>query len=70
MKIIKNLFQFIAAFFKTIYKVIDKVIIIPITKFIVMVTDKLGNRTDRFEKWITKKNTLIFMFFFIFGFFI
>lgn len=55
MKIIKNLFQFIAAFFKTIYKVIDKVIIIPITKFIVMITDKLGNRTDRFEKWITKK---------------
>ena len=61
MKIIKNLFQFIAAFFKTIYKVIDKVIIIPITKFIVMITDKLGNRTDRFEKWITKKNTLIFI---------
>ena len=60
MKIIKNLFQFIAAFFKTIYKVIDKVIIIPITKVIVMITDKLGNRTDRFEKWITKKNTLIF----------
>ena len=61
MKIIKNLFQFIAAFFKAIYKVIDRVIIIPITKFIVVITDKLGNRTDRFEKWITKKNTLIFI---------
>ncbi len=61
MKIIKNLVQFIAAFFKAIYKVIDRVIIIPITKFIVMITDKLGNRTDRFEKWITKKNTLIFI---------
>ena len=57
MKIIKNIIQFISAFFKMIYKVIDKVIIVPITKFIVMVTDKLGNRTDRFEKWITKKNT-------------
>ena len=61
MKIIKNIIQFISAFFKMIYKVIDKVIIVPITKFIVMVTDKLGNRTDRFEKWITKKNTLIFI---------
>ena len=61
MKIIKNLVQFIAAFFKAIYKVIDRVIIIPITKFIVVITDKLGNRTDRFEKWITKKNTLIFI---------
>ena len=58
---IKNVFRMIAAFFHALYKLLDKLIIIPITKFIVMITDKLGNRTDRFEKWITRKNTLIFI---------
>ena len=61
MKIIKKLLRLIASLFHSIYKIIDKIIIIPITKFIVMITDKLGNRTDRFEKWITRKNTLIFI---------
>lgn len=61
MKIIKNTFRTLLAFFRAIYKIIDKFIIVPITKFILIVTDKLNNRTDRFEKWITKKNTLIFI---------
>lgn len=61
MKAIKNFFRLITAFFRAIYKILDKIIIIPITKFIVMITDKLGNRTDRFEKFITRKNTLIFI---------
>ena len=61
MKIIKNFFRMIAAIFRALYKLLDKFVIIPITKFIVMITDKLSNRTDRFERWITRKNTLIFI---------
>lgn len=61
MKIIKNCFRTISALFRAIYKVLDKIIIVPITKFILMINDKFGNRTDRFEKWITRKNTLIFI---------
>lgn len=61
MKLINNIGQTIVAIFRGIYKLIDKFIIIPLTKFIVMITDRLGNRTDRFEKWITRKNTLIFI---------
>lgn len=61
MKIIKNLIRIIAAFFRNIYKVIDKLIIIPITKFMLMISDKFRNRTDRFEKWIKRKNTLLFI---------
>lgn len=61
MKIIKNIFMFIMAFFRKIYKLIDKFIIVPLTKVILVISDKLGNRTDRFEKWITRKNTLIFI---------
>ncbi len=61
MKLISNIFRTIAAVFRAIYKIIDKFIIVPITKFFLFVSDKLGNRTDRFEKWITRKNTLIFI---------
>lgn len=61
MKIIKNFFRIISAIFRSLYKMLDKLIIIPITKFIVFTTEKFGNRTDRFEKWITRKNTLIFI---------
>lgn len=61
MKIIKKLFRIIMAFLRAIYKLIDKYIIVPITKLILLINDRLGNRTDRFEKWITRKNTLIFI---------
>ena len=61
MKIIKKFFMTIAAFLAGIYSVIDRIIIMPITKFLVILKDKLGNRSNRFEKWIRKKNTLIFI---------
>lgn len=61
MKIIKKIIRTIAAVFRAIYKLIDKYIVIPITKLILIINDKLGNRTDRFEKWITRKNTLVFI---------
>ena len=61
MKIIKNLFLTIAAIIHTIYKFIDKFIIIPVTKFFVLIRDKFGSRTDRLEKWLTRKNTLVFI---------
>ena len=61
MKIIKNLFLTIAAIINAIYKFIDKIIILPITKLFVMIRDKFVNRTDKLEKWLTRKNTLIFI---------
>lgn len=61
MKLIKNFFRMISAILHSLYKILDKFIIIPITKFIVLITEKFGNRTDRFEKWLTRKNTLIFI---------
>ena len=48
-------------FIKAIVKLIDKKIITPITKFILLITDKMGRRTDKFERWLIKKNTLIFI---------
>lgn len=51
----------IVLFIKAIIKLIDKKIITPITKFILLITDKMSKRTDRFERWLLKKNTLIFI---------
>lgn len=46
---------------KAIIKLIDKKIITPITKFILFLSDRLGRRTDKFEKWLVKKNTLLIL---------
>ncbi|MBQ2872944.1 MAG: hypothetical protein IJE89_02985 [Bacilli bacterium] len=51
----------IILFIKALIRLIDKKIITPITKFILLITDKMGKRTDRFERWLVKKNTLIFI---------
>ena len=48
-------------FVKAIIRLIDKKIITPITKFILLITDKMSRRTDRFERWLVKKNTLVFI---------
>ena len=42
----------IVLFIKAIIKLIDKKIITPITKFILLITDKMSKRTDRFERWL------------------
>ena len=51
----------IAMFIKAIGHLIDKKIITPITKFIFLLSEKAGNRTDKFERWLVRKNTLIFI---------
>ena len=51
----------IVMFIKAIARLIDKKIITPITKFILLLSEKMGNRTDKFERWLVKKNTLIFI---------
>lgn len=57
----KNTARKIILFIKALIRVMDKKIITPITKFILLITDKMGQRTDKFERWLVKKNTLIFI---------
>lgn len=59
MKKSKKRTRKIILFIKAIIRVIDKKIITPITKFILLITDKMSKRTDRFERWLVKKNTLV-----------
>lgn len=48
-------------FIRAIIKLIDKKIVTPITKFILLITDKMARRTDKFERWLVRKNTLVFI---------
>ena len=61
MKKSKKRTRKIILFIKAIIRLIDKKIITPITKFILLITDKMSRRTDKFERWLVKKNTLIFI---------
>lgn len=61
MKIISTLFLAIAAIFSNIYKLIDKIIILPITKVMIFISDRFGTKTDKLEKMLARKNTLVFI---------
>ena len=47
--------------FSKICHFIDKRIIVPITKFIVYISEKAGKSSKWLENWLSKKNTLLFI---------
>lgn len=48
-------------FFKPILSFIDKKIVTPITKFVLLLTSKFDKSSKRLEKWLSKSNTLLFV---------
>lgn len=60
-KIIKNIFKFFAKIFKGLYKLIDKLLVTPISKIVYFISDKLSNRNNSFDKFFNKPNTLIYV---------
>ena len=54
MKMLKN----IGLFFS---KIIDKLIVIPISKLILLINKKYDKPSKRFENWLSKSNTLLFI---------
>ena len=48
-------------FFKNIAKVIDRRVVVPITKIILKITSKFDKSGRKFENWISKTNTLLFL---------
>lgn len=65
MKMLKKIIKFFRKIFKAIGKVIDKFIITPITKVVLFFKENTGKNADRFEKWLNKKNTLVFISLFV-----
>lgn len=57
----KNLIKSLSNFFKGIWGFIDKKIILPITKVITFFTGKYDVSGKKFEKWLSKTNTLLFI---------
>lgn len=61
----KKMIRLCRNFFRNIWKIIDKRIVTPLTKLVVLFTERFGDYSNRFEKWLTKANTLLFLSLFI-----
>jgi len=48
-------------FLKNIIKLIDKTIVVPVTKFFLMISEKFSKNTGGIEKWLVRKNTMVFI---------
>lgn len=57
----KKIFNSVKSFFTKIWHAIDKVIVIPITKLILFFNNNLQDSGKKFENWLSKTNTLLFI---------
>lgn len=48
-------------FFKNIIKLIDKSVLVPITKFFLVISEKFSKQTGSLERWLVRKNTMVFI---------
>lgn len=57
----KKILKLITNFFSSIARFFDKKIVMPITKLIVKITSKFDTSSKKFENWLSKSNTLLFI---------
>lgn len=57
----KKIFKAIINFFSRIWRFIDKKIILPFTKLITFISNKTSKPSKKFESWLSKTNTLLFI---------
>ena len=60
-KMLKKIGKFFAKLFKMLYKVIDALLVTPISKVVYFIGDKLSNRNGNLDKFLNKPNTLIYV---------
>ena len=61
MKMLKKIIKNTKKFFRIIARIIDKLIVTPITKFGLFISEKVDKGAGKFEKWISRRNTMIFV---------
>ena len=61
MKMLKKIIRTIKKIFRGIGNFIDTFIVTPITKFGLFIGEKTDKQAGKFEKWLNKKNTLVFI---------
>ncbi len=60
-KTFKKIGKFFARIFKVLYRIIDVILVTPISKAVYFVGDKLSNRNGNLDKFLNKPNTLIYV---------
>lgn len=61
MKTLKKIIKAIKKIIRAIIAFIDKFIVTPITKFALFIGEKTEKNAGKFERWLNKKNTLVFI---------
>lgn len=60
-KLITKILKFFKKFFRIIYKILDVLIITPISKAIYFIRDGISSKGGKFDKFINNPNTLIYL---------
>lgn len=61
MKTLKKIIRAIKKIIRAVIGLIDKFIVTPITKFALFIGEKTDKNTGKFERWLNKRNTLVFI---------
>ena len=61
MKMLKKIIRAIKKIIRGLIAFIDKFIVTPITKLALLIGEKVEKNTGKFERWLNKRNTLVFI---------
>ena len=61
MKTLKKIIKAIKKIIRGIIGFIDKVLVTPITKLALFIGEKSEKNAGKFERWLNRKNTLVFI---------
>lgn len=61
MKTLKKIIRVIKKIIRSIIAFIDKCLVTPITKLAILIGEKADKNAGKFERWLNKKNTLVFI---------
>lgn len=57
----KKVMKFLSSIFSPIHKLIDKLIVFPISKLVLFISNKMDKPSKKVESWLSKTNTLLFI---------
>ena len=60
-KVLSSILKFFGKIFKILYKIIDVLLITPISKIVVTIGNAISNRGGSFDKFLNNPNTLIYV---------
>ena len=61
MKTLKKIIRTIKKIIRLISAIIDKFLVTPVTKIALFIGEKADKNAGKFERWLNKRNTLVFI---------